>query len=162
MHIFIYNDDKNKLFPFSKVQKQSMLSHTAQDSQALWEEELKSRSKLGLRLAELEKEKGELSTQVIIVMHSCAGSCKCWITWPSPLMIYHSLNPKSNHPVRSFVPDGNRKEESQENSGAEKGCRHPTGSGDEEKHRSSKRNVQVTPFFLLAPSSPMAVPPPTV
>ncbi|TMS05655.1 Ankyrin repeat domain-containing protein 26 [Larimichthys crocea] len=31
-----------------EVQKQSMLSHTAQDSQALWEEELKSRSKLGL------------------------------------------------------------------------------------------------------------------
>lgn len=55
----------------SQVQKQSMLSHTAQDSQALWEEELKSRSKLGLRLAELEKEKGELSTQVILVMHSC-------------------------------------------------------------------------------------------
>ncbi|XP_035521282.1 ankyrin repeat domain-containing protein 36C isoform X2 [Morone saxatilis] len=48
------------------VQKQSMLSHTAQDSQALWEEELKSRSKLGLRLAELEKEKGELSTQMDI------------------------------------------------------------------------------------------------
>ncbi|XP_034541224.1 ankyrin repeat domain-containing protein 26 isoform X9 [Notolabrus celidotus] len=48
------------------VQKQSMLSHTAQDSQALWEEELKSRSKLGLRLAELEKEKGELSTQMEI------------------------------------------------------------------------------------------------
>ncbi|XP_041853401.1 ankyrin repeat domain-containing protein 26 isoform X3 [Melanotaenia boesemani] len=49
-----------------EVQKQSMLSHTAQDSQALWEEELKSRSKLGLRLAELEKEKGELSSQMEI------------------------------------------------------------------------------------------------
>nr|XP_046249237.1 ankyrin repeat domain-containing protein 36A isoform X2 [Scatophagus argus] len=49
-----------------EVQKQSMLSHTAQDSQALWEEELKSRSKLGLRLAELEKEKGELSAQMEI------------------------------------------------------------------------------------------------
>ncbi|KAG7230908.1 hypothetical protein INR49_024936 [Caranx melampygus] len=49
-----------------EVQKQSMLSHTAQDSQALWEEELKSRSKLGLRMAELEKEKGELSTQMAI------------------------------------------------------------------------------------------------
>ncbi|KAF3855119.1 hypothetical protein F7725_023174 [Dissostichus mawsoni] len=48
------------------VQKQSMLSHTAHDSQALWEEELKSRSKLGLRLAELEKEKGDLSTQMEI------------------------------------------------------------------------------------------------
>uniref|UniRef100_A0A8C8G4N4 Ankyrin repeat domain-containing protein 26-like n=1 Tax=Oncorhynchus tshawytscha TaxID=74940 RepID=A0A8C8G4N4_ONCTS len=47
-----------------EVQKQSMLSHNAQDSHALWEEELKSRSKLGLRLAELEKEKGELSSQM--------------------------------------------------------------------------------------------------
>lgn len=49
---------------YPQVQKQSMLSHNAQDSHALWEEELKSRSKLGLRLAELEKEKGELSSQV--------------------------------------------------------------------------------------------------
>ncbi|XP_077567502.1 ankyrin repeat domain-containing protein 26 [Stigmatopora nigra] len=47
-----------------EVQKQSMLSNTAHDSQALWEEELKSRSKLGLRLAQLEKEKGELDNQV--------------------------------------------------------------------------------------------------
>ncbi|KAF4094797.1 ankyrin repeat domain-containing protein 26 isoform X3 [Onychostoma macrolepis] len=47
-----------------EVQKQSMLSHNAQDSQTLWEEELKSRSRLGLRLSELEKEKGELSNQM--------------------------------------------------------------------------------------------------
>uniref|UniRef100_A0A1A7X1G3 Ankyrin repeat domain 30B n=1 Tax=Iconisemion striatum TaxID=60296 RepID=A0A1A7X1G3_9TELE len=47
-----------------EAQKQSLLSHTAQDSHAMWEEELKSRSKLGLRLAELEKEKGELTTQM--------------------------------------------------------------------------------------------------
>lgn len=47
-----------------QVQKQSMISHNAQDSQALWEEELKSRSRLGLRLSELEKEKGELTNQV--------------------------------------------------------------------------------------------------
>ncbi|XP_068458812.1 ankyrin repeat domain-containing protein 26 isoform X5 [Clinocottus analis] len=47
-----------------EVQKQSVLSHTAHDSQALWEEELKSRSQLGLRLAKLEKEKGDLSTQM--------------------------------------------------------------------------------------------------
>ncbi|XP_057185653.1 ankyrin repeat domain-containing protein 26 isoform X4 [Triplophysa rosa] len=47
-----------------EVQKQSLLSHNAQDSQALWEEELKSRSRLGLRLSELEKEKGELTNQV--------------------------------------------------------------------------------------------------
>ncbi|XP_051740477.1 ankyrin repeat domain-containing protein 26 isoform X4 [Ctenopharyngodon idella] len=47
-----------------EVQKQSMISHNAQDSQALWEEELKSRSRLGLRLSELEKEKGELTNQM--------------------------------------------------------------------------------------------------
>ncbi|KAF5907568.1 ankyrin repeat domain-containing protein 26 isoform X1, partial [Clarias magur] len=47
-----------------EVQKQGMLSHNAHDSQALWEEELKNRSRFGLRLAELEKEKGELSSQV--------------------------------------------------------------------------------------------------
>ncbi|KAL0967854.1 hypothetical protein UPYG_G00258270 [Umbra pygmaea] len=47
-----------------EVQKQGMLSHNAQDSHILWEEELKSRSMLGLRLAELEKEKAELSSQM--------------------------------------------------------------------------------------------------
>ncbi|XP_073725080.1 ankyrin repeat domain-containing protein 26-like isoform X2 [Misgurnus anguillicaudatus] len=47
-----------------EVQKQSLLSHNAQDSQTLWEEELKSRSRLGLRLSELEKEKVELTNQV--------------------------------------------------------------------------------------------------
>ncbi|XP_047675755.1 ankyrin repeat domain-containing protein 26 isoform X3 [Tachysurus fulvidraco] len=47
-----------------EVQKQSMLSHNAHDSQALWEEELKNRSRFGLRLAELEKEKGDLSNQM--------------------------------------------------------------------------------------------------
>lgn len=57
-----------------QVQKQSLLSHTAQDSQALWEEELKSRSKLGLRLAELEKERGELNTQVRRLRSSSAFS----------------------------------------------------------------------------------------
>lgn len=53
---------------FFQVQKQSMLSNSAHDSQALWEEELKSRSKLGLRLAELEKEKGELGSHVSVIM----------------------------------------------------------------------------------------------
>ncbi|XP_039518129.1 ankyrin repeat domain-containing protein 26 isoform X2 [Pimephales promelas] len=47
-----------------EVQKQSVLSHNAQDSQTLWEEELKGRSRLGLRLSELEREKGELTNQV--------------------------------------------------------------------------------------------------
>ncbi|XP_036374400.1 uncharacterized protein si:ch211-272n13.3 [Megalops cyprinoides] len=49
-----------------EVQKQSMLSHNAEGSHQLWEEELKTRSKLGLRLAELEKEKGELYSQMEI------------------------------------------------------------------------------------------------
>ncbi|XP_061106946.1 ankyrin repeat domain-containing protein 26 isoform X7 [Conger conger] len=49
-----------------EVQKQSVLSHNAQGSHQLWEEELKSRSRLGLRLAELEKEKEDLSTQMDI------------------------------------------------------------------------------------------------
>ncbi|XP_060770676.1 ankyrin repeat domain-containing protein 26 isoform X8 [Neoarius graeffei] len=47
-----------------EVQKQSTLSHNVHDSQALWEEELKNRSRFSLRLAELEKEKGELSNQM--------------------------------------------------------------------------------------------------
>lgn len=50
----------------SQVQKQSTLSHNVHDSQALWEEELKNRSRFSLRLAELEKEKGELSNQVTV------------------------------------------------------------------------------------------------
>ncbi|XP_061780870.1 ankyrin repeat domain-containing protein 26 isoform X2 [Nerophis lumbriciformis] len=49
-----------------EVQKQSLLTNSAQDTQAMWEDELKSRSKLGLRLAELEREKGELGSQVEI------------------------------------------------------------------------------------------------
>ncbi|TNN00385.1 hypothetical protein fugu_011631 [Takifugu bimaculatus] len=47
-----------------EVQKQSTQSHTAKDTQVLWEQELKSRTQLGLRLAELEKQKGELSNQM--------------------------------------------------------------------------------------------------
>lgn len=41
-----------------------MLSVTAQDTHSMWEEELKSRSKLGVRLSELDREKTELLTQV--------------------------------------------------------------------------------------------------
>ncbi|XP_051791868.1 ankyrin repeat domain-containing protein 26 isoform X2 [Erpetoichthys calabaricus] len=47
-----------------EVQKQNMLSHNAQDSHLLWEEELKSRSKLGIRLTQLEREKSEMVGQV--------------------------------------------------------------------------------------------------
>ncbi|KAG2460317.1 ANR26 protein, partial [Polypterus senegalus] len=47
-----------------EVQKQNMLSHNAQDSHLLWEEELKSRSKLGIRLTQLEREKSELVGQI--------------------------------------------------------------------------------------------------
>nr|XP_023686910.1 ankyrin repeat domain-containing protein 26-like isoform X2 [Paramormyrops kingsleyae] len=49
-----------------EVQKQSLLSHSAQDTHRLWEEEMKARARLSLRLAELEREKGELSGQVEI------------------------------------------------------------------------------------------------
>ncbi|XP_041113758.1 ankyrin repeat domain-containing protein 26-like isoform X2 [Polyodon spathula] len=47
-----------------EAQKQSMLSHNAQDSHLLWEEELKSRAKLGHRLAQLEREKVEVTSQM--------------------------------------------------------------------------------------------------
>ncbi|XP_070802709.1 ankyrin repeat domain-containing protein 26 [Pituophis catenifer annectens] len=46
-----------------QVQKENMLSVTAQDAQNLWEEELKLKSKLGIRLSELDKEKTELISQ---------------------------------------------------------------------------------------------------
>ncbi|XP_031754837.1 ankyrin repeat domain-containing protein 26 isoform X6 [Xenopus tropicalis] len=47
-----------------QVHKQTALSQSAQDSHNLWEEELKSRSRLGIRLAELEHEKAEFADQV--------------------------------------------------------------------------------------------------
>lgn len=47
-----------------ELQKQMILSQNAKDSHQLWEEELKSRSKLGLRLFQLDKEKNDLSDQV--------------------------------------------------------------------------------------------------
>ncbi|XP_067855629.1 ankyrin repeat domain-containing protein 26 isoform X4 [Heptranchias perlo] len=47
-----------------EVQKQAMLSQNAKDSHQLWEEELKSRSKLGLRLSQLDREKDDLAGQV--------------------------------------------------------------------------------------------------
>ncbi|XP_060100384.1 ankyrin repeat domain-containing protein 26 [Heteronotia binoei] len=46
-----------------QVQKQTMLTITAQDTYSMWEEELKSRSKLGARLSELDREKTELLAQ---------------------------------------------------------------------------------------------------
>ncbi|XP_051886608.1 ankyrin repeat domain-containing protein 26 isoform X2 [Pristis pectinata] len=49
-----------------ELQKQVILSQNAKDSHQLWEEELKSRSKLGLRLIQLDKEKNDLSDQVDI------------------------------------------------------------------------------------------------
>ncbi|XP_066490078.1 ankyrin repeat domain-containing protein 26-like isoform X2 [Tiliqua scincoides] len=47
-----------------QVQKQNMLSVTTQDTHNMWEEELKSRSKLGVRLTELDREKVELTSQL--------------------------------------------------------------------------------------------------
>lgn len=52
--------------PLYQVQKQSLLSLSAQDTHRLWEEEIKARARLSLRLAELEREKVELSGQVTI------------------------------------------------------------------------------------------------
>ncbi|XP_040199687.1 ankyrin repeat domain-containing protein 26-like isoform X3 [Rana temporaria] len=46
------------------VHKQTVLSQNAQDSHNLWEEELKSRSRLGVRLAELDRSKADLVEQV--------------------------------------------------------------------------------------------------
>nr|XP_020636630.1 ankyrin repeat domain-containing protein 26-like isoform X4 [Pogona vitticeps] len=46
-----------------QAQKQTTLSAMAQDTHSLWEEELKSRSKLGIRLSELDREKAELMAQ---------------------------------------------------------------------------------------------------
>ncbi|XP_030404948.1 ankyrin repeat domain-containing protein 7 isoform X12 [Gopherus evgoodei] len=46
-----------------QVQKQTMLSITAKDTHNLWEEELKSRSKLGVRLSQLDREKAEMLEQ---------------------------------------------------------------------------------------------------
>lgn len=63
------------------------MSHTAQDSQALWEEELKSRSKLGLRLAELEKEKGELSAQVSSDFHP-SHECSHFFSFADDIQLY--------------------------------------------------------------------------
>ncbi|XP_048404450.2 coiled-coil domain-containing protein 144A isoform X3 [Stegostoma tigrinum] len=47
-----------------EVQKQTMLSQSVKDSHQLWEEELKTRCKLGLRLSQLDKEKDDLAGQV--------------------------------------------------------------------------------------------------
>ncbi|XP_015747036.2 ankyrin repeat domain-containing protein 26 [Python bivittatus] len=46
-----------------QVQKENMLSVTAQDAHNMWEEELKLKSKLGVRLSELDREKTELISQ---------------------------------------------------------------------------------------------------
>ncbi|XP_033019233.1 ankyrin repeat domain-containing protein 26 isoform X4 [Lacerta agilis] len=47
-----------------QVQKQTIFSATAQDTHSMWEEEVKSKSKLEARLSELEKEKTELIAQL--------------------------------------------------------------------------------------------------
>lgn len=52
-----------------------MLSVTAQGAQNMWEEELKLKSKLGIRLSELDKEKTEIISQVgsVSTIH-CVGN----------------------------------------------------------------------------------------
>ncbi|XP_074871091.1 ankyrin repeat domain-containing protein 26 isoform X3 [Carettochelys insculpta] len=46
-----------------QVQKQTLMSMAAKDTHNMWEEELKSRSKLGVRLSQLDREKTELLEQ---------------------------------------------------------------------------------------------------
>ncbi|XP_063783288.1 ankyrin repeat domain-containing protein 26 isoform X2 [Pseudophryne corroboree] len=48
----------------NQVHKQTALSQSAHESHNLWEEELKSRSRLGIRLAELERSNSTLADQV--------------------------------------------------------------------------------------------------
>ncbi|XP_056243415.1 ankyrin repeat domain-containing protein 26 isoform X9 [Seriola aureovittata] len=105
-----------------EVQKQSMLSHTAQDSQALWEEELKSRSKLGLRLAELEKEKGELSTQMTIEKKKAkkiAEQKKAVDTRLDQEMKRNTELQKEMYRLRTLLKTAKKKLRDQDTSGAE-------------------------------------------
>ncbi|XP_050929149.1 ankyrin repeat domain-containing protein 26 isoform X2 [Lates calcarifer] len=107
-----------------EVQKQSMLSHTAQDSQALWEEELKSRSKLGLRLAELEKEKGELNTQMEIEKKKAkkiAEQKKAVDTRLDQEMKRNTELQKEMYRLRSLLKTAKKKLRDQDTGGAEFG-----------------------------------------
>ncbi|KAL7402451.1 hypothetical protein ABVT39_015130 [Epinephelus coioides] len=106
------------------VQKQSMLSHTAQNSQAMWEEELKGRSKLGLRLAELEKEKADLSSQMEIEKKKAkkiAEQKKAVDTRLDQEMKRNTELQKEMYRLRTLLKTAKKKLRDQETGGAEFG-----------------------------------------
>ncbi|XP_042352084.1 ankyrin repeat domain-containing protein 26 isoform X3 [Plectropomus leopardus] len=112
-----------------EVQKQSMLSHTAQNSQAMWEEELKGRSKLGLRLAELEKEKTDLNTQMEIEKKKAkkiAEQKKAIDTRLDQEMKRNTELQKEMYRLRTLLKTAKKKLRDQETGGAEFGS--PMGS----------------------------------
>ncbi|XP_049929235.1 ankyrin repeat domain-containing protein 26 isoform X6 [Epinephelus moara] len=105
-------------------EKQSMLSHTAQNSQAMWEEELKGRSKLGLRLAELEKEKADLSTQMEIEKKKAkkiAEQKKAVDTRLDQEMKRNTELQKEMYRLRTLLKTAKKKLRDQETGGAEFG-----------------------------------------
>ncbi|XP_031724441.1 ankyrin repeat domain-containing protein 26 isoform X2 [Anarrhichthys ocellatus] len=120
-----------------EVQKQSMLSHTAQDSQALWEEELKGRSKLGLRLAELEKEKGNLSTQMEIEKKKAkkiSEQKKAVDTRLDQEMNRNTELQKEMYRLRTLLKTAKKKLRDQETGGAEFGSPMSSLQADQGRH----------------------------
>ncbi|XP_068579085.1 ankyrin repeat domain-containing protein 26 isoform X2 [Cebidichthys violaceus] len=120
-----------------EVQKQSMLSHTAQDSQALWEEELKGRSKLGLRLAELEKEKGNLSTQMEIEKKKAkkiSEQKKAVDTRLDQEMNRNTELQKEMYRLRTLLKTAKKKLRDQETGGAEFGSPMSSLQVDQSRH----------------------------
>ncbi|XP_062316977.1 ankyrin repeat domain-containing protein 26 [Osmerus eperlanus] len=125
-----------------EVQKQSVLSHTAQDSHALWEEELKSRSKLGLRLAELEKEKGELSSQMDMEkkkVRKIADQKKCVDTRLDQEMKRNTELQKEMYRLRTLVKTAKKRLREQE--GAELGSPLTSPRGEPGRHSQSEAAV---------------------
>ncbi|XP_045543998.1 ankyrin repeat domain-containing protein 26 isoform X13 [Salmo salar] len=126
-----------------EVQKQSMLSHNAQDSHALWEEELKSRSKLGLRLAELEKEKGELSSQMELEKKKAkkiAEQKKSVDTRLDQEMKRNTELQKEMYRLRTLVKTAKKKLREQDGAGAEFGSPMSSMRG-EMGHRQTEADI---------------------
>ncbi|KAM9569074.1 ankyrin repeat domain-containing protein 26 isoform 4-T4 [Salvelinus alpinus] len=126
-----------------EVQKQSMLSHNAQDSHALWEEELKSRSKLGLRLAELEKEKGELGSQMELEKKKAkkiAEQKKSVDTRLDQEMKRNTELQKEMYRLRTLVKTAKKKLREQDGAGAEFGSPMSSMRG-EMGHRQAEADI---------------------
>ncbi|XP_014841571.1 PREDICTED: ankyrin repeat domain-containing protein 26-like isoform X1 [Poecilia mexicana] len=104
-----------------ELHKQSMLSNTMQDSQALWEEETKNRSKLGLRLTELEREKGELTNQMELEkkkVKKIAEQKKAVDTRLDQEMKRNMELQKEMHRQRTLLKSAKKKLQGQESGGA--------------------------------------------